>query len=204
MTFEETVARLFDRRILLSEEIIDDRSTGRLRVGFINLNLLDGVRPIRFYIDTRGGDVDEALRLVSTMQTIDAQIIGLVDGRCDILGLALLQACDVRLATRFSLFSIQRVSSSSSFDYAGSHLAAKYGAFGDHLERMQDKLDSVIVGAHESAELKKENLASLYEKKSALHADEVCEMGFIDAIVEKEGFWQGESMLSPGKIGYRT
>lgn len=108
MTFDETLHRLFERRILLCDEIINDACVGRLRVGFINLNLLSGEKPIRLYIDTRSGDVDEALRLVSTMYTIDAPIVGLVDGRCEALGLALLQSCDVRLMTRFAHHSKPR------------------------------------------------------------------------------------------------
>lgn len=202
MTFEETLARLFDRRILLCDEIVNDQSTGRLRVGFINLNLLDGARPIRFYIDVRMGDVDEALRLASTMDTIEAPIVGLVDGRCDTLGLALLQSCDIRLATRFASFAPQRIWSSSSFRYSGTSIRERCAALCSHLELMQRKLDGVIVGKRKDAGLRSLYLQEGYDEQKTFCGEEAFALGFVDQIIEESGFWTGEQVLIPSKIGF--
>ncbi len=202
MTFEETLSRLFDRRIMLCDETINDACVGRLRVGFINLNLLDGVKPIRFYVDTRGGEVDEALRLVGTMDTIDAPIIGLVDGRCDILGLALLQSCDVRLTTRFASFAVQGISTSSSFRYNGNNVLERYTLYGKHLEIMQTKLDRIVVGKREGAGLRSMRLKEMYEQHAVICGEDLARMGFIDEVIESKGFWAGEPVLIPSRIGY--
>ncbi len=202
MTFEETLARLFDRRILLCDETVNDACVGRLRVGFINLNLLDSTRQIRFYIDVRSGDVDEALRLVSTMDTIDAPIVGLVDGRCDILGLALLQTCDVRLATRFATFSIQKISSSTSFRYSGHDIVEKYTEYGAHLELMQKRLHQVIVGKREGAGLRSNRLMEFYENQKVFFGEDALRLGFVDQVVDGNNFWAGDSVLVPSKIGF--
>lgn len=202
MTFEETLSRLFDRRILLCDEAVNDVSVGRLRVGFINLNLLDGEKAIRFYIDTRSGDVDETLRLVSTMDTIDAPIIALADGRSDILGLALLQACDVRLSTRFAAFSIQGITSSSSYRYSGNNVQERYTLYGKHLEMMQEKLDRVVVGKREGSALRSMRLKEMYEQNTVVCGEDLAKTGFIDEIIESKGFWAGERVLIPSRIGF--
>ena len=150
----------------------------------------------------RSGDVDEALCLVSTMDTIDAPIVGLVDGRCDVLGLAFLQTCDVRLATRFATFGIQRISSSTSFRHNGHNILEKYTEYSAHLELMQKKLDRVIVGKREGAELRSNRLMEFYENQNAFFGEDALRLGFIDEVVDGSGFWAGDSVLVPSKIGF--
>lgn len=202
MTFEEMLARFFDQRILLCEENINDACVGRLRSGFLGLNLLSREKPIRLAIDIRGGDVDEALRLVGTMDMIDAPIIGLVDGRCDVLGLALLQTCDVRLVTRFPSITIQKIFSSSSFYYTGNDLVEKHTLHGKHLDSMQKQLDTVIVGRREDAGLRSTGLQELYGQHAVVFGEDLARMGFADEVVDSEGFWTGEDVVIPGRIGF--
>ncbi len=202
MTSEETLSRCFDRRILLCDETVSDPCVSRLRIGFINLNLLESVRPIRFYIDTRGGDVDEVLRLISTMDTIDAPIIGLVDGRCDMLGMSLLQSCDIRFATRFAEFKFEKISSSTSFRYAGQDHGERHTLYGKHLQQRQEKLDRVIVGKREGAGLRSLRLKEFYEQYAVVCGEDLAGSGFIDEIVDSSGCWAGEDVMLPGKIGF--
>lgn len=202
MTFEELVNGLYDRRILLSEENINDSCVGRLRMQFIQLNLRDSRTPIRFYIDTRYGDVDEALSLVSTMGTIDAPIIGLVDGKCDAYGLALLQSCGIRLSTPFARFKLQRISSSSSFCYNGTNISEKFTKLGAHLELMQEKLDRVIMGKREGRELRGLHLREYYDEQKVFFGEDAPTLGFVDEVVGK-GIWEGEHIVLPSKIGFQ-
>jgi ATP-dependent Clp protease, protease subunit len=60
--------------------------------------------PIRVYINTPGGSVVQGLAIYDILRIVDAPIITIALGECSSMGLYLLQAGDIRLATPHTRF----------------------------------------------------------------------------------------------------
>lgn len=67
---------------------------------------------------------------------------------------------------------------------------------------MQNSLDCVIVGRRKGAGLRSLQLKEMYEQHSHILGEDVQRMGFADEVVDSEGFWTGEDVVIPGRIGF--
>lgn len=71
--------------------------------GLFELTMQDEKTPIRVVFDSRGGDMQEAMRFASIVQSWPVPIHGVVVGLCYSAAFLMLQACHVRIGLPMSL-----------------------------------------------------------------------------------------------------
>ena len=185
MNREELDAELASRRIILLDDDINDEMASTVSFWLLAFNLQSNEN-INLLINTNGGEVKSSFSIYDLIKLSHAPVTGLVIGDCKSMGVIILQACNVRLATEHSIFYIHELNwGGNKFildDDAERLMKEKI----EELKRTREKIINVLTGR---PKLTREKALSLMNKgennNTHLLADQALELGLIDKIVEK-------------------
>ena len=166
-------------RTLIFNSDINSVSSAGLISQLLLLNEFDQEATIRLYINTPGGSVRDAFAIYDVMRTIEAPILGIVNGMCYSGGLVILAGASLRAATPNSmLFYHQVIVDDVCFSSVteSNDIAKIYNI-------NQDQVDGVMKTRFG---IKKKVWKNVFEGKTSAHltAEEALEYGLIDSIIE--------------------
>ncbi|MBI4118152.1 MAG: ATP-dependent Clp protease proteolytic subunit [Parcubacteria group bacterium] len=163
---------ILKRRVLLFG-VIDEDAAERLTE---QLLLLDAAAsfPITLFINSRGGDFEETLKIVDTIQHLESPVDAVVVGNAQSCAFFILQACRRRVAYPHASFMIHGVSlPDSRIDQTD---------FGSIVRGAKDELDTVFEMMAKKSGLSLSRIQKLSKKEKILNAEEALSSNFIDTI----------------------
>lgn len=141
--------------------------------------------PIHLVVDSTGGKVGLALRLVDHFKMLRSAVIGIVNGRCDSAALSVLQGCGSRFATEHSQFMCHMVSGSLTV-VAGSdeEMLEQFRRFLKGLERDQQWIEEILAAGSGKSVLEIRMLLQQNQVNNhSFTAQEAKALGFIDDVL---------------------
>ena len=188
MTREEFDLVLAEKRTILLDGDIDEEMAAAVKFWLLSFNAKSSER-INILIDTNGGSVQPALSMYDLITISSAPVTGIVIGDCQSMGVILLQACHVRMATPHSNFYLHNMiwknpSLSVDDDFIKT-INKKY----KELKCLRYKLINII---RKRCGLKIEEIKKLMNDGESygthFFADEALKLGLIDKIAKKSPF----------------
>lgn len=138
---------------------------------------IDYVRkPIRFIVDSNGGEVYRGLGLVNTIETSKTEVHAYVYGLAASMGVALSAICHKRFAHKRAHFMIHSVSAGT----VGELQWMKESV--EQYDKLQAMLDDIIT---ENSKIKQKKLDDVRERKQDwyLTGEEALELGLVDELI---------------------
>ncbi len=167
------------RTISLVGPIETDTAT-RFISQLFQLNSEDTTQPIFVHLNTEGGSVPDAMAIYDAMKIVESPIIMMVLGACMSAGLVILQAADLRLSSKNSLFFYHQMIMSDIQVWNGETAES----ISEYYKAGQDAYDEKI---KTRSKIKKSVWAKEFAGKVAkfFSADDAKEFGIIDAIIKE-------------------
>lgn len=139
------------------------------------LETLDPDSPIKMYISSYGGNVDEGMRLYNAIQTSPSDIHGIGDGYVASMAAFILVACDYREIMPNTSVLIHEIRSG-----ARGQASSMETSLVDTLE-IQDELFKMVV---DNTGLSYEDVRRICRDDVWYNAEEALTLGFVDNIIE--------------------
>ena len=173
------------KRILSINGSIDNGSLAALKEKMLYM-AETSENPIFVVIDSNGGNLDEVWGFCDTIPMITNVVIGLVIGKCYSAAFAILQACDLRLATPGSRFMPHHIIMRPSFSLyeTDKKIKDKFDRLLSALRQNQKYLEKIVVrrsGLKPSVVKKVYNEGDSLEK--VMNIREALDMNFVDNVV---------------------
>jgi len=174
----EVATRLFQQRIIVLGEEVDDPIANKLCAQLLLLSAEDPRRDISLYINSPGGSVSAGLAIYDTMRLIPNDVSTLAMGLAASMGQFLL--CAGTAGKRFSLPHSQVLLHQGSAGFGGT--AADVEIYAKQLERTSAVMNDLIA-KHTGQDVEK--VIDDSQRDRWFNAQEALEYGFIDHIVEQ-------------------
>ncbi len=194
---EEIAKKLLERRILVMTGEITKEKVDEVRSGLIWLNALSNDE-IKLIIDTKGGECEPGFWLVDFVQMLSAPVIGIVNGECYSIGIAILQGCRKRLATPHSWFQVHFTGGTFRYAPRDEKREKKFEIRLTQSQKVQEQMLQLL--SSRTGKTPKEIIA-LCEKGEKydwrFSASEAKELGFVDKVVEKFELFPAPPLTTP-------
>lgn len=177
--------RMAKKRVLFINGVINSEGLEILREKLIGL-CEDSNEPVIVLIDSNGGDLEEVWGFCDIIPMLSNVIIGVVVGKCYSAAFAILQACDLRLATSNSRFVPHHITVQMSYSMYRSdkEIIALISRSLIEARRSQERLEDIVVNRSGK---RRPAVSKLFIYSDALDAkmdiDEALEEGLIDHVV---------------------
>lgn len=165
------------RTVALLGEINQESSVGLISQ-LLELDMQDVDAPIVLHINSGGGSATDGLVLYDMIRALESPVIGLVMGSCMSAALAVLSACDYRIATPHSLFFYHQAITEVTA-HSGEEIVSAAGYY----EEIQRTYDKTI---RERSKIPKRSWDKEFAGKTSkfLTAVQAKELGLIDAVLD--------------------
>lgn len=186
MEIKDREAKLLERRIIGLPYNIDKEIVDKIAGSILELNL-KSFDEIKLLIDSGGGKIKPAFKLVDVIRLSKAPVSGIVVGLCGSAAVSVLQACHKRLSTPHSKFFLHFVR--SDFTYKA------YQTKQVIVRSLMSQLKETICNQRETEDIilarvniTRKGLRKLMHNgerdNTELTADEALALGLVDEIVE--------------------
>ena len=187
METKEVTAKLLEKRIIGLPHNIDKEIADRVVAGIVELNL-KSADEIKLMIDSGGGKVKPAFRLIDLIRLSKAPVSGIVVGMCGSAAILILQVCRKRLSTPHSRFFLHFVR--SEFSYKANQtrrdvMRSLAAHLKDTLTFQKDGEDLILSRVKISRNKLRRLMDNGERNGSELTSDEALELGLIDEIVDE-------------------
>ncbi len=188
MTREELDQLLALKRIILLDGDIDDEMAAAVKFWLMAFNVKSD-EGINILIDTDGGSVQPALALYDLIKISSAPVTGIVVGDCKSMGVILLQACHIRMATPHSDFYIHNLAWKNPVLSVDDFFNKMFRKKETELKKLKTKIINILKRRSGLSTKKIKELMNDGENYGThFFADEALRLGLIDKIVKKSPF----------------
>ncbi len=187
MNREEAERTLLQQRKLLLDKDIDRRVVAELRVHLLGL-ALESDEPITLIINSKGGDIDQALWLTDMIRLTAAPVIGFVIGECNSAAILVLQTCQKRYATKHSellLHSVETPFKIDSLERLGAIRASLKRRIADNRNAQEATEQLLSKRTGRTVEEIRVRMLEGRDFRISLTAAEAKEFGLLDEVVEE-------------------
>lgn len=177
-------SRLLKERILLLNGPVEDQGSAQIVASMLFLEADNPERPISLYINSPGGSVTAGLAIYDTMQYIQAEVSTIVIGQAASMGSLL--SCGGAPGKRYALPHASYMLHQPSGGYAGQ--AADIAIHAKEILRVRDSLNKIYKSHLDQAgkqSFSLEEIERLLDRDTFLSAQEACDMGLVDEILDR-------------------
>lgn len=173
-------SRLLNDRIIMLSEEINDTTASLVVAQLLYLESQDPEKDINLYINSPGGSVTAGMAIVDTMKYIKCDVSTICIGMAASMG-AFILSCGQK-GKRYALPNSEVMIHQPLGGIGGHTQATDMKIHTERILRMKDKLNSMLA---ENTGKPLETIQNDTERDNFMSAEEACEYGLIDKVVEK-------------------
>ncbi|MDO5149027.1 MAG: ATP-dependent Clp endopeptidase proteolytic subunit ClpP [Oscillospiraceae bacterium] len=173
-------SRLLNDRIIMLSEEINDTTASLVVAQLLYLESQDPEKDINLYINSPGGSVTAGMAIVDTMNYIKCDVSTICIGMAASMG-AFILSCGQK-GKRYALPNSEVMIHQPLGGIGGHTQATDMKIHTERILKMKDKLNSMLA---ENTGKPLETIQNDTERDNFMSAEEACEYGLIDKVVEK-------------------
>jgi len=173
-------SRLLNDRIIMLSEEVNDTTASLVVAQLLYLESQDPEKDINLYINSPGGSITAGMAIVDTMNYIKCDVSTICIGMAASMG-AFILSCGQK-GKRYALPNSEVMIHQPLGGIGGHTQATDMKIHTERILKMKDKLNSMLA-ANTGQSL--ETIQNDTERDNFMSAEEACEYGIIDKVVEK-------------------
>lgn len=173
-------SRLLNDRIIMLSEEVNDTTASLVVAQLLYLESQDPEKDINLYINSPGGSVTAGMAIVDTMNYIKCDVSTICIGMAASMG-AFILSCGQK-GKRYALPNSEVMIHQPLGGIGGHTQATDMKIHTERILKMKDKLNSMLA---ENTGKPLETIQNDTERDNFMSAEEACEYGLIDKVVEK-------------------
>jgi len=184
MDESEILSALNEKGIVLISGEINNPMCGEVKLDFLSL-VLSSHKEITILFDCEGGNVQAALTIYDFIRILSIPVIGIVVGKCNSAASIVLQACDVRKATRHSEMRLHLLN----YSWGGTLDNNSQAVIRAQLQASKELWEKFVAIYARVMNKKKKKVRKLIARHDreliTMSAQEMLDLGLIDEIVDE-------------------